>query len=152
MGRRLESGVHMPQSPPEGFPRITPYLLYEDVDAAVDWLIKSFGFAERVRMRGPDGRAMHAEISLADGVVMMGNPGPGYQNPARRGGATQLVYVYVDDVDAHCDAATAAGAPIIRELADQFYGDRTYGSQDPEGHQWTFCQHVRDVSPEDMHP
>jgi PhnB protein len=142
----------MTESPPEGFPQITPYLLYEDVDAAVDWLVQTFGFVERVRMAGPDGKANHAEVALGDGVVMMGNPGSGYQNPKHRGGATQLVYVYVDDVDTHYQASKKAGAHILQELADQFYGDRTYGAEDPEGHQWSFGQHVRDVSPEDMHP
>jgi PhnB protein len=122
------------------------------VDTAADWLMRVFGFEERFRMKGPDGKGMHAELGLADGIVMMGNPGPDYQNPAHRGGATQLVHVYVDDVDAHFSAAAAAGAHIVRELADQFYGDRTYNAEDPEGHQWTFCQHVRDVRPEDMHP
>lgn len=142
----------MTQNPPDGYARITPYLLYEDVDAAVDWLIDTFGFAEKVRMKGPDGKSNHAEVTLGDGVVMMGNPGPGYQNPKQLGGATQLVYVYVDDVDKHHDIAKAKGAHILRELADQFYGDRTYGAEDPEGHQWSFSQHVRDVAPEDMHP
>jgi PhnB protein len=142
----------MVQNPPEGFPRITPYLLYENVDATLDWLIAAFGFTERVRMKGPDGKANHAEVSLGDGVVMMGHPGPDYKNPKRRGGATQLVYVYVDDVDEHYAAAKASGARILGEPADQFYGDRTYGAEDPEGHQWSFAQHVRDVAPEDMHP
>ena len=142
----------MVQNPPEGFPRITPYLLYENVDATLDWLIAAFGFTERVRMKGPDGKANHAEVSLGDGVVMMGHPGPDYKNPKRRGGATQLVYVYVDDVDKHYAAAKASGARILSEPADQFYGDRTYGAEDPEGHQWSFAQHVRDVAPEDMHP
>ena len=140
----------MVQNPPEGFPRITPYLLYEDVDAAVDWLVGAFGFGERFRMKGPDGRANHAEVSLGEGVVMLGHPGPDYQNPKRRGGATQLVYVYVDDVDSHYAAAQAAGARVLDEPADQFYGDRTYAAEDPEGHHWTFGQHVRDVAPEDM--
>ncbi len=135
----------MIQSPPEGFPRIIPYLLYEDLDAAVDWLVTAFGFSERFRMRGPDDKAMHAEIALADGLVMMGHPGPDYRNPSHRGGATQLVYVYVDDVDAHFEAARAAGAHILSEPADQFYGDRTYSAEDPEGHQWTFGRRVRDV-------
>lgn len=140
----------MPQNPPEGFPRITPYLLYEDVGAAVDWLVGTCGFTERMRMNGPDGKVNHAEVCLGDGVVMMGNPGPGYQNPKSRGGATQLIYVYVDDVGEHYEAARAAGARILREPADQFYGDRTYGAEDPEGHQWSFAQHVRDGSPEDV--
>ena len=142
----------MPENPPAGFPQITPYLLYEDVDTTVEWLIDTFGFAEQVRMKGPNGKTNHAEIKLGDGVVMMGNPGPDYQNPKHRGGATQLVYVYVDDIDKHYEVARAKGASILQEPADQFYGDRTYGAEDPEGHQWSFAQHVRDVAPEDMHP
>jgi len=140
----------MVQNPPEGVPRITPYLLYEDVDAAVDWLVDAAGFTERLRIKGPDGRTSHAEVALGVGVVSMGNPGPEYLNPKRRGGHTQLVYVYVDDVDRHCEAARAAGAVILREPADQYYGDRTYGAEDPEGHQWSFAQHVRDVRLEDL--
>ena len=126
--------------------------MYEDVDATLDWLITAFGFTEQVRMKGPDGKANHAEVSLGDGVVMMGHPGPDYRNPKRVGGATQLVYVYVDDVDKHFAGAKAAGAHILSEPADQFYGDRTYAAEDPEGHNWSFAQHVRDVAPEDMHP
>jgi uncharacterized glyoxalase superfamily protein PhnB len=140
------------QNPPEGFPRITPYLLYEGLDTAVDWLMTAFGFAEQVRMKGPDGKANHAELTLGDGVVTMGNRGPGYKNPKQLGDATQQVYVYVDDVDKHCEVAKAGGARILSDPADQFYGDRTYGAEDPEGHQWSFAQHVRDVAPEDMHP
>jgi PhnB protein len=140
----------MAQNPPQDFPRITPYLLYEDVDAAVDWLVSTFGFTEDVRMKGPDGRANHAEIRLGDGVVMLGNPGSTYRNPSHRGGATQLLYVYVDEVDKHYDAAKSSGAHILREPADQFYGDRTYAAEDPEGHHWSFAQHVRDVSAEEM--
>jgi uncharacterized glyoxalase superfamily protein PhnB len=122
----------MTESPPDGFPQITPYLLYEDVDAAVDWLVETFGFVEHVRMAGPDGKANHAEAALGDGVVMMGNPGAGYQNPKHRGGATQLVYVDIDDVDAHYEASKKAGAGILQELADQFYGDRTYSARTPK--------------------
>lgn len=140
----------MVQNPPEGFPRIAPYLYYEDVEAAADWLINAFGFTERFRMQGSDGKANHAELALGDGVVMMGNPGPDHRSPKRLGGATQLVYVYVEDVDRHHETARAAGAAILREPADQFYGDRTYGAEDPEGHQWSFAQHVRDVGPEEI--
>jgi uncharacterized glyoxalase superfamily protein PhnB len=96
---------------------VTPYLLYEDVDAALDWLVAAFGFAERVRMPGPDGRCVHGEVGFNDGVVMMGYPGPDYQNPKHRGRATQLVYVYVDDLDKHYAVAKAAGAEILRNRA-----------------------------------
>jgi len=133
-------------------PRITPYLYYEDVAAALDWLARAFGFTESVRMPGPDGGIMHAEMRVADGVVMMGRPGPDYTDPAKSGRVHQLQYVYVDDVDAHHARAKAAGAKILTEPADQFYGDRTYAVEDPAGHQWSFAQHVRDVAPEDMRP
>jgi uncharacterized glyoxalase superfamily protein PhnB len=140
----------MAQNPPDNFPRITPYLLYEDVDAAVDWLVKAFGFTEHLRMKGPDGKANHAEIRLGDGVVMLGNPGTTYKNPRHRGGATQLIHVYVDDLDRHYEAAKARGAYISQEPADQFYGDRTYMAEDPEGHHWSFAQHIRDVDLAEM--
>jgi uncharacterized glyoxalase superfamily protein PhnB len=142
----------MPANPPENMPRITAYLLYEDVVAALEWLTQTFGFRERMRMPGPDGKISHAEMDFADGVVMMGCPGPDYRNPRRLGGATQSLYVYVDDVDKHYEHAKKAGAKIIREPQDQFYGDRNYGAEDPEGHQWYFAQHVRDVAMEDMKP
>ena len=142
----------MPANPPEGFPRITPYLLYEDCEAALEFLAKAFGFTEDLRVPGPDGKVTHAEMRLEDGVIMMGHPGPDYQNPNRHGHVNATVYVYVDDVDKHFAVAKAAGAHILSEPADQFYGDRTYGAVDPEGHQWSFAQHVRDVAPEDMHP
>ncbi len=142
----------MPQNPPEGTPRVIPYLLYEDVGATVDWLMAAFGFTDGGRMAGPDGAVLHASVQLADGVVMMGCPGPDYENPAAVGAGTQLTYVYVDDVDAHYERAKAAGAQILMELGDRFYGDRTSAAADPEGHQWSFAQHVRDVDPEDLHP
>jgi PhnB protein len=140
----------MPQSPPPGMPRVTPYLFYEDVGAAVDWLAGAFGFQERVRMPGPDGAVMHAEMAVADGRVMMGRPGEDYVDPVREGRVHQLQYVYVDDVDAHFGRASEAGATIVRAPQDQFYGDRTYTAADLAGHQWTFAQHVRDVPPEEM--
>jgi PhnB protein len=140
----------MVANPPEGFPWVTPYLLYEDLDAAMDWLVATCGFAERFRAPGPDGKPMHGELSMHEGVVMMGAPGNGYRNPKKLGSATQLVYVYVDDVDTHHAKAAAAGAAILSQPEDQVYGDRNYTLEDPEGHQWTFGQHVRDVAPEDM--
>ena len=142
----------MPANPPANMPRITPYLYYEDVAKALSWLSEAFGFRERMRMQGPDGSIQHAELELADGVIMLGRPGPEYRNPKRLGAVTQNNYVYVDDVDKHFERAKRAGARILQEPADQFYGDRRYGAVDPEGHEWYFATHVRDVAPEDMKP
>lgn len=140
----------MAQNPPEGYPRISPYLLYEDSEAAIDFLTSAFGFQERMRIPDENGRVTHAELSLDDGVIMLGTPSGDYENPKRLGGKTQSTYVYVDDVDAHYSHAKEAGAPILREPEDQSYGDRNYGAEDPEGHEWYFGTHVRDVSPEEM--
>ena len=142
----------MPANPPEDMPRITPYLFYEDVASALGWLGDTFGFRERMRIPDDDGRITHAEMELADGVIMLGCPGPDYQNPGHLGQVTQNLYIYVDDVDKHFERSKQAGAKILDEPEDQFYGDRRYGAEDPEGHHWYFAQHVRDVSPEEMNP
>jgi PhnB protein len=122
------------------------------VPGALSWLVRAFGFQERMRMPGPGGEIMHAEVELADALVMVGRPAPDYRNPKRLGQVTQSLYVYVDDVDKHFQRAKQAGAKILAEPADQFYGDRRYGVEDPEGHHWYFAQHVRDVAQEDMKP
>ena len=139
----------MAQNPPAGFPTITPYLLYEDVATALDWLATAFGFVERLRFAGDDGIVNHAELELGDGVVMLGDPGADYQNPKKSGRVTQLINVYVDDVDKHFQRAKEAGATIVSELKGQAYGDRSYTADDLEGHRWAFAQHVRDVPPEE---
>jgi uncharacterized glyoxalase superfamily protein PhnB len=140
----------MPSNPPANTPRITPYLLYNDVAGAIGWLTTAFGLQESMRIAGPDGKIAHAEMRLADGLIMMGCPGPEYQNPKQLGRVTQHLYVYVDDVDTHFERARKASAQILEKPADQFYGDRRYAAVDPEGHCWYFAQHVRDVSSEDM--
>jgi uncharacterized glyoxalase superfamily protein PhnB len=84
------------------------------------------------------------------GVVMLGHPGPAYRNPRRLGQVTRYLYINVDDVDQHCERARAAGAEIVDEPADQFYGDRRYSARDPEGHPWYFAQHVRELAPGGM--
>jgi PhnB protein len=140
----------MPQNPPEGYTHVMPYLLYEDSDAALEFLTSAFGFTEKFRMTDDAGRINHAEVQIGDGVVMFGSPGADYKNPKKLGAKTVHIYVYVDDVDAHYEHAKAAGATIVREPEDQFYGDRNYGVEDPEGHEWYFGTHVRDVSMEEM--
>ncbi len=129
--------------------RITPYLLYEDVAAALDWLRRAFGFRERLRFQDDNGAITHAEMELDGGEIMLGHPGADYRNPKRLGETTQLVHVYVENVDAHFEMAKEAGAEIVSEPKDQEYGDRRYDVKDPEGHLWSFSQRVRDVSPED---
>jgi uncharacterized glyoxalase superfamily protein PhnB len=118
---------------------VTPYLLYEDAATALEFLSEAFGFEETMRIETLDGRVAHAEARLGDGEVHLGQPLKS-SGPRRLGGTTVLLYVYVDDVDAHCELARAAGAVIVEEPADQPYGERRYRSRDPEGHSWYFAQ------------
>jgi uncharacterized glyoxalase superfamily protein PhnB len=123
---------------------ITPYLFYEDVARALKFLSKAFGFKKTgPSMKGPDGKINHAAAALGDDLIMMGYPGKKYKNPKRRGHVTQNLYVNVDDVDKHFARAKKAGAKILEEPADQFYGHRRYGAEDPEGHQWYFAQEIK---------
>ena len=133
--------------------RVTPYLLYRDVGKALQFLEKAFDLQEfGDRFEGPDGTIQHAAVKLrgSEEAVMMGCPGPKYKNPKKLGSVTQMLYVNVANVDKHFARAKKAGARILEEPTDTFYGDRRYGAADPEGHQWFFAQTVRHVSAEEM--
>jgi uncharacterized glyoxalase superfamily protein PhnB len=133
---------------------ITPYLYYEDVAAAMEWLSRVFGFRERSQetMRSPEGSVVHTAMELGDGVVMMGCPGADYRCPKRLGQVTQNLYVYVDELQRHFEHAREAGATILADVEDTFYGDRRYGAADLEGHHWYFAEKVRQIAPGDWRP
>jgi uncharacterized glyoxalase superfamily protein PhnB len=128
---------------------ITPYLLYEDVDAALSFLSKAFGFKEVLRYTGEEGYVNHAEMRLGDGKIYLGDPGAQYRNPKRLGQETVGIYALVEDVDAHYERAKAAGAEIREEPTDQEYGERRYTAVDPEGHHWFFAQPTHELAPEE---
>ncbi|CAI8693006.1 VOC family protein [Burkholderia pyrrocinia] len=139
----------MPQ--PDRHPPISAAVYYRDSGAALEWLERAFGFARGIVVRTPEGEVTHAELTHRGGVVMIGGHWADFvTSPQEIGGRnTQSVHVQLaDGLDAHCEHARQAGAEILQEPADQFYGDRTYRARDPEQHVWTFGQHVRDVTPE----
>ena len=144
----------MPANPPEGMPRLIPFLFYNDPRAALDWLAKAFALETRMTMPGPEGQIMHAEMQLKDAVIMMGPPSDeqASKSPADLPGVNQSLYLYVDDVNAHYQQAKAAVARIMSEPEDMFWGDRMYYAQDCEGHHGNCAQHLKDVAPEDMKP
>ena len=129
--------------------KITPYLLYEDCDAMLDWLSRAFGFKEVLRLVGSSGYVNHAEMELDGASIYMGDPGDDFQNQRNAGYTGAQIYVYVDDVDAHFERAKAAGAEVVEEPTEQEYGDRRYNAKDPEGHFWSFAQRMREVAPEE---
>ena len=127
-------------------------LFYRDPWAALDWLEKAFGFERAMVISDTDGALAHSQLNFGNGYIMVGSEWTDYTaSPASIGGKnTQTVHVNLDgDVDAHYAQARAAGAVIVQEPADQFYGDRTYRARDLEGHVWTFAQNLRPFSVEE---
>jgi uncharacterized glyoxalase superfamily protein PhnB len=134
-------------------PAFISSIVYRDNRAALKWLQNAFGFEASEVLTAANGDIVHAEMSHGDGVIMIGNEFADWTaSPASVGGKnTQRVHVRVAaSIDEHCARARQAGAIIVMEPADQFYGDRTYMAVDLEGHHWTFAQPVRYASKEDM--
>jgi PhnB protein len=132
--------------------RITPYLFYEDVEAALVFLARAFGLQETLRYRGAQGYVSHAEMRLGDGTIMLGDPGEQYRNPRRSGEVSVAIHVTVEDVRAPYERAVAAEAQIIEPPSDQPYGGRRFGVSDPEGHEWWFSQPAPARPSEDRSP
>jgi uncharacterized glyoxalase superfamily protein PhnB len=117
--------------------RIGPVLVYDDAQAAIEYLTKTFGFEELAVYKAPDGSVAHAELGYLGSVVGLSDRGKGPERSIFDLGPC-CVYVVVDDADAHHAAAVAAGAEVIMELQDQEYGSRDYAVRDPEGFVWAF--------------
>jgi uncharacterized glyoxalase superfamily protein PhnB len=120
---------------------VIPFLGYEDLPAAIDWLAKAFGFEAIGVHKGEDGKVVHAEMRFGDGMVMLGQPGRswGMKTATELGAVSGGIYTIVDDgIDAHYERAVAAGAEVAMELHDTDYGSREYMVRDPEGNLWSF--------------
>lgn len=122
---------------------IFPSLSYDDAAAAIDWLCLAFGFRRRLVVPGPEASIRHSELSLGAGVIMVGSarPAEGRLSPRNLQGLHQVLSVYVEDPDAHCTRARAAGAAIVQEPAGTSFGARGYLARDPEGHHWFFANY-----------
>jgi uncharacterized glyoxalase superfamily protein PhnB len=121
---------------------ITPYLLYEDGEAAIEFAVRAFGFREVDRAIGTGG-GLHAELELPPhgGRVYFGQPGPSFRNRSEVG-STASVFALVEGVDAHHERAVAEGATVFQELTDTPFGHRQYGCTDPQGHDWFFAEPI----------
>ena len=128
---------------------ILPHITYQNVNDALIWLTKAFGFTEHYRYGESRGRIEGAQMHLGDAWIMLNHARPGRASPAQVGHQTQSLTVFVEDVDAHFERAKSAGAKIVEELHETEYGERQYGAEDIEGHHWLFSRHARDVSPDE---
>jgi PhnB protein len=134
---------------PEDFHTITPQLIVKGVAAAIAWYTRAFGANELLRNTAPDGaRIMHSELLLGDSRFFVVDEFPGIVSPIELGGTTVTLHLYVPDVDALFARAVSAGATVLMEVADQFWGDRYGMLADPFGHRWSIASRIEDLSPQ----
>lgn len=137
---------------PKGYNLVTPYLSVRGAAQAIAFYKRVFGAKEVIRMPGPNGTIGHAEIAFGDCRIMLADEYPemNFKSPRAFGGTPVGINLYVKNVDAVAKKAVAAGAKLLRPVADQFYGDRSGSLEDPFGHVWHVSTHVRDVSLREM--
>lgn len=139
---------------PEGSHTVTPGLCVRGAAEAIKFYKKALGAEELMRMPGPDGRIMHAEIKIGDSIVFLSDECPempgSCRAPQTLKGTSTALNLYVADVDAQFARALKAGGKQIMPVADMFWGDRYGQFQDPFGHLWGLATHKEDPSPEEI--
>jgi PhnB protein len=137
---------------PDGYNSVTPYLVVDDAQRAIEFYAQAFGAEEKFRLPMGENRIGHAEIKIGDSFVMLADEFPemNHLGPNSRGGPTSSIVLYVEDVDSSFKKALDAGAKEQRPVENQFWGDRMGTLTDPFGHQWSLATHVEDVSESEM--
>lgn len=137
---------------PKGYHSVTPGLAVRDAAQALEFYKKAFGAKEKMRMPGPDGKIMHAEIMIGNSHIMVGEEMPemNHLSPQALNGTPVNLYVYVKNVDKAFDQAVRAGATVVMPVMDAFWGDRHGALKDPFGHSWGLATHKRDLSPKEI--
>jgi PhnB protein len=136
-------------------PALSPHLVVDDANAAIDFYVKAFGAVEVGRIPGPDGELIHGAVQIDGATVMLADDFPEMSDgksmtPKALGGTPVTVHLTVTDVETRFQQAVDAGATVVMPLADQFWGDRYGMVRDPFGHQWSLGQPVREVSYEEI--
>lgn len=129
-----------------------PYLRTANATRAIDFYVRVFGAKEKFRLVEPSGRVGHAELDLGNVTLMLSDEFPEYgiRGPAAVGGTTVSIHLHVDDADALIRKAVEAGAELVREPQNHFYGERSGTIRDPFGHEWLIGHSIEEVTPEEM--
>jgi uncharacterized glyoxalase superfamily protein PhnB len=135
---------------PDGFHTMTAHLTLDNGAQTIDWYKQAFGAAEVSRSVGPDGKIMHAELSIGDTRFMVHDAMGGGKGPRAYGGSPASFWLYVEDADALFNRAVGAGAKVEMPVADQFWGDRGGAVADPEGYSWWIATRKEDLTPDEM--
>lgn len=133
---------------PDGMHSLTPHLVCAGASDAIAFYAKAFGAVETARLAGPDGRLMHAAVTIGDSTLMLVDEMPewGALSPRSLNGSPVTVHLYVEDADATFARAVAAGATVTMPIDDAFWGDRYGKVVDPFGHHWSIATATRHVS------
>ena len=137
---------------PDGYSSVTPYLIVTGAASALDYYKMAFDAQEIMRMPGPNGKIVHAEIQIGSSRIMLADESPemGHKSPQTLGGSGTGLMLYVTDVDDTFQRAVSGGGKVVRDVQNQFYGDRSGTLTDPFGHSWTIATHVEDVAEDEM--
>ena len=145
------------KAPPKDWPRLSSCLSYRDPATMIDWVCKAFDFEVRIKIESQPGVIEHSELTYGGALIMLGRErigdarfGADWKSPLSAGCSTQSLMLYVDDVDAHCEKARAAGAtitsePSVQDYGDDYWVDKSYAALDPEHHSWFFAQRLKTV-------
>ncbi len=144
--------THMKHTIPEGYHSVTPSIIVNHGNDAIDFYTRAFNAEEQMRLPMPDGRIAHAEIKIGDSLVMLSDEFPDWDSlsPKTLGGSASRLLIYVPDVDAAFKQAIDAGGREIMPVSNQFWGDRMGSLEDPFGHRWHLASHVEDVPEDEM--
>jgi PhnB protein len=131
---------------------VTPYLIFSGASDAIAFYKNALGAEEVTRIGDPGGKVGHTEISIGDSRNMLADEHPELQalSPKTMGGSPASIRLYVEGVDTAVERAVKAGAKLIRPVADQFYGDRVGGIQDPFGYPWFMATHKEDLTTDEI--
>ena len=124
---------------------VLSHIEYRNLQEAIVWLSKAFGFVEHYRYGNP---VSGAQMSAGNGWIMLKQARREDATPKRLGFGTQSLTIFIEDIEAHFQRAKSAGAVIVEDLHETEYGELQYGAEDLDGHHWLFSRHARDVSPE----
>ena len=136
---------------PDGSSVMIPMLVCRDVAAEIDFCKTTFGAVELGRRPGPDGKVVHALLTIGGAMVIIEGEWPTLASrpPQPDGSSPVVIFVYVADVDAAIERAVAAGAKVLLPVKDQFWGDRTGRIIDPSGHVWTVSTRIEETTSEE---
>ena len=129
---------------PQGYHTVTPYLLANNAAGLIEFMEKAFDAKMAYKMLHDDKSILHAAVTIGDSTIMLADSMEGH--PAQQG----MLYLYLENVDEVFQKALRAKATSVREVQDEFYGDRAGAVKDPWGNTWWISTHVEDVSDEEL--